>query len=65
METTNKRVEAPIILEIKNKEDQKVHIKLLCRIDTEDEVEYYRHGGILHFVLRSMMEDSTQSTKTS
>ena len=51
--------------EIKNKEDQKVHIKLLCRIDTEDEVEYYRHGGILHFVLRSMMEESTQSTKTS
>ncbi len=27
----------------------------LCRIDTLDEVEYYRHGGILHYVLRSMM----------
>ncbi len=23
-------------------------IALLCRIDTTDEVEYYRHGGILH-----------------
>ncbi|MHA1599274.1 MAG: aconitate hydratase AcnA, partial [Alphaproteobacteria bacterium] len=30
-------------------------IKLLCRIDTADEVEYYRHGGILHYVLRNLM----------
>ena len=26
----------------------------LCRIDTPVEVEYYRHGGILHTVLRKM-----------
>ena len=25
-----------------------------CRIDTADEVEYYRNGGILHYVLREM-----------
>ena len=30
-------------------------IKLLCRIDTLDELEYFRHGGILQYVLRSMM----------
>jgi aconitate hydratase len=29
-------------------------ITLLCRIDTLDEVEYYRHGGILHYVLRQL-----------
>ncbi len=29
-------------------------IELRCRIDTADEVEYYRHGGILHYVLRSL-----------
>ena len=29
-------------------------ITLLCRIDTADEVEYYRHGGILHYVLRNL-----------
>ena len=29
-------------------------IMLLCRIDTADEVEYYRHGGILHYVLRNL-----------
>jgi aconitate hydratase len=29
-------------------------ITVLCRIDTADEAEYYRHGGILHYVLRSL-----------
>ena len=28
--------------------------KVLCRVDTADEVEYYRNGGILHYVLRGM-----------
>ena len=31
-------------------------ITLLCRIDTEDEVAYYRNGGILQYVLRNMMK---------
>ncbi|MBB6209818.1 aconitate hydratase [Novispirillum itersonii] len=30
-------------------------ITALCRIDTADEVEYYRHGGILQYVLRSLV----------
>ncbi|HEX6142570.1 MAG TPA: aconitate hydratase AcnA [Geminicoccaceae bacterium] len=30
-------------------------ITLLCRIDTLDEVDYYRHGGILHYVLRQLL----------
>jgi aconitate hydratase len=29
-------------------------ITLLCRIDTADEVDYYRHGGILQYVLRNI-----------
>ena len=29
-------------------------IALRCRIDTAEEVEYFRHGGILHYVLRSL-----------
>ncbi len=29
-------------------------IPVLCRLDTLDEVEYYRNGGILHYVLRNM-----------
>ncbi|MDI9637214.1 hypothetical protein QPK87_29665 [Kamptonema cortianum] len=30
-------------------------IPLLCRIDTENEVHYYQHGGILHYVIRQLM----------
>ena len=30
-------------------------ITLFCRIDTLDEVDYFRHGGILHFVLRQLL----------
>ena len=30
-------------------------IKLLCRIDTANEIEYYKHGGILQYVLRNML----------
>ena len=33
-------------------------ITLLCRIDTLDEVEYFRHGGILQFVLRKLMKEA-------
>ncbi len=29
-------------------------VSLLCRIDTLDELEYYRNGGILHYVLRNL-----------
>ncbi|PCI60264.1 MAG: aconitate hydratase, partial [Kordiimonadales bacterium] len=29
-------------------------ITVLCRIDTENEVEYYQAGGILHYVLRRL-----------
>jgi aconitate hydratase len=29
-------------------------VEVLCRIDTEEELLYYRHGGILPFVLRNL-----------
>lgn len=29
-------------------------VKLLCRIDTEDELDYYKSGGILQYVLGSL-----------
>ncbi|MGI9483977.1 MAG: aconitate hydratase AcnA [Hyphomicrobiales bacterium] len=33
---------------------KKKKISLLCRIDTLDELEYYKNGGILHYVLRNL-----------
>jgi aconitate hydratase len=29
-------------------------VPLFCRIDTLDELDYFRHGGILHYVLRHL-----------
>ncbi|MCI4662535.1 MAG: aconitate hydratase AcnA [Neomegalonema sp.] len=29
-------------------------IELLCRIDTETEIEYVKNGGVLHYVLRNL-----------
>ena len=29
---------------------------VMCRIDTPIEIEYYRHGGILPYVLRLLLE---------
>ena len=31
------------------------HFPVICRIDTPIEIEYYRHGGILHRVLRQLI----------
>jgi aconitate hydratase len=44
-----------LTLEIKrqNGESQQVPVKL--RIDTPIEIDYYRHGGILQFVLRELL----------
>jgi aconitate hydratase len=33
-------------------------VALTCRIDTAGEVDYYRHGGVLQFVLRNLMAES-------
>jgi aconitate hydratase len=36
---------------------RKETVELLCRVDTADELAYYRHGGILPYVLRRLLED--------
>ncbi len=41
---------------IERADHSKTEITLLSRIDTQNEVEYYRHGGILQFVLRNMLK---------
>ncbi len=33
---------------------REVRFTTVCRVDTPVEVEYYRHGGILHKVLRDL-----------
>ena len=29
--------------------------KVLCRLDTPTECDYYRHGGVLQYVLRQLV----------
>ena len=43
-----------VILEIKYASGEIKRIETLCRIDTKNELEYYKNGGILQFVLRNM-----------
>jgi aconitate hydratase len=30
---------------------------VLSRLDTQAEVDYYRHGGIFHYVLRQLLKE--------
>jgi len=46
---------AKVELEIKYSAGDIKKIKTLCRIDTKNELEYYKNGGILQYVLRNMI----------
>ncbi len=43
-----------MIAEITNAKGDVVAIPIVCRIDTLDEIEYHKHGGILPYVLRNL-----------
>jgi aconitate hydratase len=45
-----------VMLTIKRANGKTDAVPLKCRIDTLDEVEYYRHGGILPYVLRGLLK---------
>jgi len=42
-------------IEIKYQSGEIKKINTLCRIDTKNELEYYKNGGILQYVLRNMI----------
>ena len=44
-----------VLVEIKYASGESKKIETLCRIDTKNELEYYKNGGILQFVLRNMI----------
>ena len=41
-------------VEIKSANGRKKNVEVLCRIDTLDELDYFRNGGILSYVLRNL-----------
>ncbi len=44
-----------VTVEIKYASGDIKKVKTLCRIDTKNELEYYKNGGILQYVLRNMI----------
>ena len=44
-----------VTLEIKYSSGDIKKVQTLCRIDTKNELEYYKNGGILQYVLRNMI----------
>ncbi len=49
------RPQQEVTLRIKRQSGQEENVPLTLRIDTPIEVEYYRHGGILPYVLRQLL----------
>ncbi len=47
-----------VTLKIARPNGQTDDVEVLCRIDTENEVEYFRNGGILHYVLRGLAKSA-------
>ncbi|WP_017664582.1 aconitate hydratase AcnA [Porphyrobacter sp. AAP82] len=43
-----------VTVEVTREDGSQFSFTALCRIDTANEMEYYRHGGILHYVLRKL-----------
>jgi len=43
-----------VTIEVTRADGTQFSFTALCRIDTANEMEYYRHGGILHYVLRKL-----------
>ncbi len=48
------RMDVAVKITRANGRSEEIHA--VCRIDTLDEVEYFRHGGILPYVLRNLMK---------
>jgi aconitate hydratase len=47
-----------LLLRVTRKKGEVIEVPLLLRIDTPIEIEYYRHGGILSFILRQLLKQA-------
>lgn len=50
------RTQIPITIQRECGSEEIIH--LICRIDTDDELQYFQHGGILQYVLRQILINS-------
>jgi len=49
------KAQQELMLGITRADGSSEEVPVSCRIDTDIEVEYYRHGGILAYVLRQLV----------
>jgi aconitate hydratase len=45
-------------VEVERQDGSRIGFPVLCRIDTANEVEYFKAGGILQHVLRQLIGES-------
>lgn len=46
----------PVKVVIYKEDNTQIEVHLILRIDTLNELDYYKNGGILHYVLRGMLK---------
>ena len=56
IETLQPRQELDV--KIKRANGEEITTRAITRIDTENELEYFRNGGILHYVLRNLAREA-------
>ena len=45
-----------VAVEVTREDGSKLELRTVVRIDTPQEIVYYKHGGILHYVLRQLLK---------
>ncbi len=59
----NLKPRAKLKLAIRRANGESLSVDLLCRIDTAEEAEYFRHGGVLAYVLRHLAQSATNQAE--
>jgi len=59
------RPQQELTLRITRPDGSSKDVRVKSRIDTPIEVDYYRHGGILPFVLRELLQGASASAKAA
>jgi len=59
------RPQQALTLVIKSKGGAKREVQVRSRIDTPIEVDYYRHGGILPYVLRGLISGASAGARSA
>ncbi len=55
--TAGLKLKQELTVKAKSDDGKVREFKVICRIDTPAELDYYRHGGILEFVLRQLLNE--------